>query len=69
VVCDAVYVPLETGLLAAASAGGRRVVDGVAMLRPQAGYGFRKWFAATPVVTPELRASIEADLDAFSPWR
>lgn len=69
VVCDAVYVPLQTGLLAAASARGHRVVDGLGMLLQQAGYGFRKWFGATPVVTPELRALIEADLEASSPRR
>ncbi len=69
VVCDAVYVPLETGLLAAASARGHRVVDGLGMLLQQAGYGFRKWFGATPVVTPALRALIEADLGATSPRR
>jgi len=69
VVCDAVYVPLETGLLAAASARGHRVVDGLGMLLQQAGYGFRKWFGATPVVTPELRALIEADLGVTSPRR
>jgi shikimate dehydrogenase len=64
VVCDAVYVPLETGLLGAAAARGHRVVDGLGMLLQQAGYGFRKWFGATPRVTPELRAIIEADLRA-----
>lgn len=69
VVSDAVYVPLETGLLASARARGHRVVDGLGMLLQQAGYGFRKWFGATPVVTPELRALIEADLEAASARR
>lgn len=69
VVFDAVYVPLETGLLSAAAARGHRVVDGLGMLLQQAGYGFRKWFGATPVVTPELRALVEADLEATSPRR
>jgi|APFre7841882630_1041343.scaffolds.fasta_scaffold24840_2 shikimate dehydrogenase len=64
VVCDAVYVPLETGLLTDAAARGHRVVDGLGMLLQQAGYGFRKWFGATPRVTPELRALIVADLHA-----
>ena len=67
VVCDAVYVPLEIGLLAAASGRGHRVVAGLDMLLQRAGYEFRKWFGATPVVTPELRALIEADLEASSP--
>ena len=64
VVCDVVYAPLETSLLAAAAARGHRIVDGLGMLLQQAGYGFRKWFGVTPEVTPELRALIEADLHA-----
>lgn len=62
VVCDVVYVPLETALLAAARARGHRVVDGLGMLLQQAGFGFHKWFGAQPKVTPDLRALIEADL-------
>jgi shikimate dehydrogenase len=42
VVSDAVYVPLETGLLTAAAAQGHRVVDGLWMLLHQAGYGFSR---------------------------
>jgi shikimate dehydrogenase len=64
VVCDVVYVPLETDLLAAARARGHRIVDGLGMLLQQAGFGFRKWFGATPRVTPELRALVEADIRA-----
>lgn len=64
VVCDAVYVPLETGLLVDAAARGHRTVDGLGMLLHQAGYGFHKWFGAMPDVTPELRALIEADIHA-----
>ena len=64
VVCDVVYAPLETSLLASAAARGHRVVDGLGMLLQQAGFGFRKWFGVTPVVTAELRALIEADLHA-----
>jgi shikimate dehydrogenase len=64
VVYDVVYVPLETGLLAAARARGHRVVDGLGMLLQQAGFGFRKWFGTTPRVTPELRAIIELDIRA-----
>lgn len=67
VVCDVVYVPLETELLAAAAARGHRVVDGLGMLLHQAGFGFRKWFGVTPVVSSELRALIEADLHAKMP--
>jgi shikimate dehydrogenase len=67
VVCDAVYVPLETGLLIAAATRGHRVVDGLRMLLRQAGYGFRKWFGVAPTVTPELRMLIEADIQRTTP--
>jgi shikimate dehydrogenase len=62
VVYDVIYVPLETGLLAAARRRGNRTVDGLGMLLQQAGFGFRKWFGGNPKVTPELRALIEADI-------
>jgi shikimate dehydrogenase len=62
VVCDVVYVPLETSLLAAARKRGHRTVDGLGMLLQQAGFGFRKWFGGAPKVTPELRAMVEADI-------
>lgn len=64
VVCDVIYVPLETGLLAAARKRGHRTVDGLGMLLQQAGYGFRKWFGGEPQITRELRAMLEADLNA-----
>jgi len=64
VVCDVVYVPLETPLLAVARARGHRIVDGLGMLLQQAGFGFRKWFGAIPTVTPQLRALVEADIRA-----
>ena len=64
VVYDVVYVPLETGLLAAARKRGHRTVDGLGMLLQQAGFGFRKWFGGNPKVTPELRAMVEADIVA-----
>lgn len=67
VVYDIVYVPLETPLLAAARARGHRTVDGLGMLLQQAGFGFHKWFGATPQVTPELRALVEADIRAKTP--
>jgi shikimate dehydrogenase len=62
VVCDVVYVPLETPLLAQARARGHRIVDGLGMLLHQAGFGFEKWFGVMPKVTPELRALLEADI-------
>ncbi len=64
VVYDVVYVPLETGLLAAARKRGHRTVDGLGMLLQQAGFGFRKWFGGNPKVTPQLRAMVEADIVA-----
>jgi len=67
VVYDVVYVPLETGLLAAARKHDHRTVDGLGMLLQQAGFGFRKWFGGNPKVTPELRAMIEADIVAKTP--
>ena len=62
VVTDAVYVPLETALLASAAARGNRVVDGLGMLLHQARPGFSAWFGVEPDVTNELRACVEADL-------
>lgn len=55
VVNDIVYSPLETPLLAAASARGNSVVDGLGMLFHQARPGFSAWFDRSPDVTPELR--------------
>ena len=66
VVCDTVYAPLETGLLASARGRGFRVVDGLGMLLHQAVFGFRKWFGGEPSVTAELRTIVEADLRAKS---
>lgn len=62
VVCDAVYVPLETPLLAAARARGNPVVDGLGMLLHQARPAFEAWFGVRPQVTPALRAKVEATL-------
>ncbi|MDR3493064.1 MAG: shikimate dehydrogenase, partial [Ancalomicrobiaceae bacterium] len=63
-VTDIVYVPLETPLLAAARARGNRTVDGLGMLLHQAVPGFERWFGIRPEVTPELRAVVEADVEA-----
>jgi len=67
VVCDVVYVPLETDLLKQAKARGHRTVDGLGMLLHQAVIGFELWFGTKPEVTPELRALIEADVRAKTP--
>ncbi|MFY9291095.1 MAG: shikimate dehydrogenase [Methylorubrum rhodinum] len=63
-VCDIVYVPLETPLLAAARARGLAAVDGLGMLLHQAVPGFSAWFGVRPEVTPALRQRIVADLAA-----
>jgi shikimate dehydrogenase len=63
VVCDLVYVPLETQLLAAARARGLAVVDGLGMLLHQAVPGFERWFGARPEVTDELRHIVVADIE------
>src|SRR3989442_3936852 len=64
VVYDVVYVPLETGLLAAARKRGHRTVDGLGRLLQQAGFGFRKGFGCNPKGTLELRAMLQADIVA-----
>lgn len=66
VVCDVVYVPLETRLLREARARGHRTVDGLGMLLHQAVAGFSRWFGAVPAVTAELRGLVEADIRAKS---
>lgn len=63
IVCDIVYVPLKTPLLAAAEARGHPTVDGLAMLLHQARPGFAAWFGRDPDVTAALRASVAASLD------
>jgi shikimate dehydrogenase len=62
VVADAVYVPLETPLLASARARGLRAVDGLGMLLHQARPGFEMWFGVAPAVDAELRAIVAADI-------
>ena len=61
-VCDIVYIPRETRLLAAARKRGNPTVDGLGMLLHQARPAFRAWFGIMPEVTPELRAMIEATI-------
>lgn len=58
IVVDIVYVPLQTGLLAAARARGNRVVDGLGMLLHQGRPGFAAWFGVPVQATRELRAAV-----------
>jgi shikimate dehydrogenase len=67
VVCDVVYVPLTTELLAAARARGNPTVDGLGMLMHQAVPGFQRWFGVRPEVTPKLRALLLTDLGEKAP--
>jgi shikimate dehydrogenase len=64
VVADAVYAPLRTPLIEAASARGLRAVGGLGMLLHQAAPAFARWFGARPVVTTALRALVEAEVVA-----
>jgi len=61
-VCDIVYVPIETPLLAAARRRGNPTVDGLGMLLHQVRPAWRAWFNIDPQITPELRAKVEATL-------
>ncbi|HYB09523.1 MAG TPA: shikimate dehydrogenase [Alphaproteobacteria bacterium] len=57
-VCDIVYTPLETPLLAAARARGNPTIDGLGMLLHQARPGFEAWFGVSPAVTAQLRTFV-----------
>ena len=61
-VCDVVYVPLDTPLLSEAKRRGHQVVDGLGMLLNQARPAFEAWFGVRPEITPALRAKVEATL-------
>jgi shikimate dehydrogenase len=64
VVTDAVYVPLETGLLAVARRRGNQTVDGLGMLLHQGRPGFEAWFGTPVRATRELRAAVLTTLAA-----
>ena len=64
IVNDIVYVPLETGLLAAAGARGNRCIDGLNMLLHQGRVGFEAWFGPKVTVSAEQRRAVAADLGA-----
>jgi shikimate dehydrogenase len=61
-VCDIVYVPIETPLLAAARRRGNPTIDGLGMLLHQVRPAWKAWFNIDPEITPELRAEVEATL-------
>jgi shikimate dehydrogenase len=61
-VSDAIYVPLETPLLATARLRGNTTVNGLGMLIHQARPAFEAWFGVMPEVTPELYAEVLASL-------
>jgi shikimate dehydrogenase len=67
VVCDIVYVPLQTRLLRQARARGNRTVDGLGMLLHQACPAFEKWYGIRPEVTTALRRIVERDILAQPP--
>ena len=57
-VCDVIYAPLETPLLAAARLRGNATVNGFGMLLHQARPAFAAWFGVMPEVTDELRRAV-----------
>lgn len=60
VVCDIVYSPLVTPLLANAEKQNCRTVNGLGMLVHQAHKAFQIWFGVLPDITPELWQKLEA---------
>jgi len=61
-VSDIVYVPLKTGLQAAAERRGLKTANGLDMLLHQAVRGFQLWFGIKPEVTRELFDLLAADI-------
>jgi shikimate dehydrogenase len=59
-VSDAIYIPLETPLLAAARVRGNATVNGLGMLLNQARPAFNAWFGVMPEITPALHQAIAA---------
>lgn len=62
VVCDIVYNPLETPLLAAARARGNPVAGGLGMLVHQAAPGFAAWYGEQPPVDEAVLAFVAGAL-------
>ena len=63
-VADIIYTPLETPLLAAARRRGHRTVNGLGMLLHQGVPAWKLWFGIEPVVTAELRQTMEQSIAA-----
>ncbi len=59
-VSDIIYIPKETPLLVQARLRGNHTSNGLGMLIHQARPAFKAWFGVLPIVTPDLRAAIEA---------
>jgi shikimate dehydrogenase len=59
-VSDAIYIPLETPLLASARERGNVTVNGLGMLLNQARPAFKAWFGVMPEITPELQRAVHA---------
>jgi shikimate dehydrogenase len=59
-VCDAIYIPLETSLLANARLRGNLTVNGLGMLLNQARPAFKAWFGVDPALTNALREVVIA---------
>lgn len=63
-VSDAIYIPQETPLLAAARLRGHQTVNGLGMLLNQARPAFEAWFGVRPEITPALLAAVQATFQA-----
>ena len=63
-VFDAVYTPLETGLLKRAKVRGLETIDGLGMLMHQAVPSFEAFFDVQPHVDALLRSDLEKVLNA-----
>lgn len=61
-VADIVYVPIETGIVAAARRRGNPAVGGLGMLIHQGPAAWELWHGITPEVTPELYRIMEESL-------
>ena len=66
VVCDIVYAPRVTPLLADAQSRGLRTVEGLGMLLHQARVGFAAWFGVDPAVDAALFDFVAGDADRLA---